>query len=78
MNGYTPLKKSKDIGSLLLLFIIWPFGAFLSTLRDIKSRKFLIAYVLFCILLCWNMDVNKNAGYDDLSGIFNECPARTL
>lgn len=69
MNGYTPLRKSNDIGSLLLFFVIWPFGAFLSTLKDIKSRKFLIAYVLFCILLCWNMDVNKNAGYDDLSGM---------
>lgn len=70
MNGYSPLiKDKKRLQYQLFLFIIWPFGAFLSSLRNIKSRNFLVMYVLFCILLCWNMDVNKTAGYDDLSGM---------
>lgn len=69
MNGYSPLiKDTKRLQSQLFFFVIWPFGAFLSSLRNIKSRNFLVMYVLFCILLCWDMDVNKNASYDDLSG----------
>ena len=70
MNGYSPLiKDTNRLHSQLLFFVIWPFGAFLSSLRNIKSRNFLVMYVLFCILLCWDMDVNKSAGYDDLSGM---------
>lgn len=69
MNEYSPLiRDTKRLQSQLLLFVIWPFGAFLSSLRNIKSRNFLVMYVLFCILLCWDMDVNKNVSYDDLSG----------
>ena len=52
----------------LLFFIIWPFGALLYSLRDMKSRNFLIIYTLFCILMCWNLDI-KGKTYDDLSGI---------
>lgn len=53
----------------ILFFLIWPFGALLSTLKNMKGKHFLFIYTLFCILLCWNMDVRNKASYDDLSGI---------
>lgn len=60
--------NSKNIYGQLIFFVIWPFGALLHSLRNIKSKNFLIIYTLFCILFCWNMDVVTRA-YDDLSGI---------
>lgn len=53
----------------ILLFLIWPFGALLSTLKQMKGKHFLFIYTLFCILFCWNMDVRNHLRYDDLSGI---------
>ena len=53
----------------ILFFLIWPFGALLSTLKQIKGSFFMPIYALFCILLCWNMDVRTQTHYDDLSGI---------
>lgn len=53
----------------ILFFLIWPFGALLSTLKYMKGKHFLFIYGLFCILLCWNMDVRTQTHYDDLSGI---------
>lgn len=62
------LNSTRGLGGKLALFFVWPFGALLESLRNIKSRNFLIIYALFCILLCWNFDVVSNS-YDDLSGI---------
>lgn len=53
----------------ILFFLIWPFGALLSTLKNMKGKHFLFIYGLFCILFCWNMDVRNHLRYDDLSGI---------
>lgn len=53
----------------ILFFLIWPFGALLSTLKSMKGKHFLFIYTLFCILFCWNMDVCDKTRYDDLSGI---------
>ena len=62
------LRSNNNLAGQLFLFFIWPFGALLQSLRNIKSKNFLIIYSLFCILLCWNLDVVTKA-YDDLSGI---------
>lgn len=67
LNMYR-LRTKNGLASQLLFFIIWPFGALLHSLQDIKSRNFIIIYSLFCILFCWNMDVVNNE-YDDFSGI---------
>lgn len=67
LNRYR-LRMKKELSAQLLLFIIWPFGALLNSLRDIKSKNFITIYSLFCILMCWNLDVVIKA-YDDLSGI---------
>lgn len=62
------LHTDRGLVSQLLLFIIWPFGALLQSLRNIKSRNFLVIYSLFCVLMCWNFDVVTYV-YDDFSGI---------
>lgn len=53
----------------ILFFLIWPFGALLSTLKYMKGKHFLFIYGLFCILFCWNMDVTNPERYDDLGNI---------
>lgn len=53
----------------ILFFLIWPFGALLSTLKNVKGKQFLFIYTLFCILFCWNMDVMNPLRYDDLGNI---------
>lgn len=67
LNMYR-LRIKNGLAGQLFFFIIWPFGALLHSLQDMKSRNFIIIYSLFCILFCWNMDVVSNA-YDDFSGI---------
>lgn len=52
-----------------LFFIIWPFGALISTLKRMKGGHFIFIYTLFCILICWNFNVRSQVLYDDLSGI---------
>lgn len=73
MNNYTFRKTCSDHKRerlyYILFFLIWPFGALLSTLKYMKGKHFLFIYGLFCILFCWNFDVRSQLHYDDLSGI---------
>mgnify|MGYP002622675423 CR=1 FL=1 len=67
MTGHR-IRTDKGLAGQLLFFIIWPFGALLHSLQNIKSKNFLVIYSLFCIVFCWNMDVVTRS-YDDLSGM---------
>lgn len=73
MDLYTYRRTFNNSGKerlyYILFFLIWPFGALLSTLKYMKGKHFLFIYGLFCILLCWNMDVTNPERYDDLGNI---------
>ena len=67
LNMYR-LRIKNGIPGQLLFFVVWPFGALLHSLQDMKSRNFIFIYSLFGILMCWNLDVVSKS-YDDLHGI---------
>lgn len=69
MNSYIYRNTKKERFYYILFFLIWPFGALLSTLKQMKGKHFLFIYGLFCILFCWNMDVTNPNRYDDLGNI---------
>lgn len=69
MNSYIYRSTKKERFYYILFFLIWPFGALLSTLKQMKGKHFLFIYGLFCILFCWNMDVTNPNRYDDLGNI---------
>ena len=77
-DSRTPWGSNNDINSIaikLLLFIIWPFGALLLSLRSIGSRSSYVILFLFSVLLCWHMTPYNTLQYDDFLGIldrFNE------
>ena len=41
---------NRSVGAKILFFIIWPFGAFLLSLKNLKSKASLIVFFLFCVL----------------------------
>ena len=62
----------KKLGSKLLLFIVWPFGAWLSCFKSANTKSSYIIYFLFSLLLCWHMSPNNTTGlYDDFLGIMD-------
>lgn len=62
----------KNLGSKLLLFIVWPFGAWLSCFKSANTKSSYIIYFLFSLLLCWHMSPNNTTGlYDDFLGIMD-------
>lgn len=61
----------KELGIKLLLFLLWPFGAFLYSLRNAASKSSYVIYFLFGIIFCWHMDSTGSSRYDDLEGIMS-------
>lgn len=63
-------KGNNSLGLKLILFFIWPFGAWLYSLCDANKRSSYIIFFLFSLLLCWHMSPNITEGfYDDFLGI---------
>ena len=58
----------KDVGSLLVLFFIWPFGAWLYSLYNANKKSSYVIFFLFSLLMCWHMSPNSGE-YDDFIGI---------
>ena len=57
----------------LLLFIAWPFGAWLSCLKDPRSKSSYVVFFLFSVLLLWHMaPTGFSAAYQDFGGILDE------
>lgn len=60
----------KDVGSLLVLFFIWPFGAWLYSLYNANKKSSYVIFFLFSLLFCWHMAPNgESAYYTDFFGI---------
>lgn len=54
----------------LILFIIYPFGAWLYALVDPRSKSSYVIFFLFSLLLCWHMaPTGLTDYYDDFLGI---------
>lgn len=70
-TSFFKLENKEELVEKLILFILWPFGAFLYSLRDAASRSSYVIYFLFGVVICWHMDSNFDFGthYDDLQGI---------
>lgn len=49
----------------LLLFIIWPFGSWLYSLKNANSKSSYMIYVLFGMLVCWSMYYDNERAYLD-------------
>lgn len=47
--------KDKDLLSKLVLFLLWPFGAWLFSLKNIGSKSSRVIFFLFSCLLLWHM-----------------------
>lgn len=67
-NGYVPK---------FVLFILYPFAAFLISLLDIKRRSSYMVFFLFGVLLCWHMSPYNTTSYDDFLGILGRFLANT-
>lgn len=60
----------KELGPLLILFFVWPFGAWLYSLYNANKKSSYVIFFLFSLLLCWHMAPNGDSGnYTDFSGI---------
>lgn len=59
-----------DILPLLLLFFIWPFGAWLYSLYNANKKSSYVIFFMFSLLLCWHMTPTGYSDfYDDFIGI---------
>lgn len=59
---------AKELIIKLVLFVIWPFAAFLGSLLRPTSKSSFVIYFLFGILFCWHMDPVGLVRYDDYLG----------
>lgn len=67
-----PVPRSENYGEWTfkaILFLLWPFGAFLYSLRDAASKSSYVIYFLFGVLFCWHMNPTGVERFDDLIGI---------
>ena len=60
---------AKELVIKLVLFVIWPFAAFLGSLLRPTSKSSFVIYFLFGIIFCWHMDPKGLVAYDDYIGI---------
>lgn len=61
--------SNNNIGHLILFYIIWPFGAWLASLKQANTKAAYVIFFLFSLLLCWHMSPNGAIHYDDFVGI---------
>lgn len=60
----------KELGSLLILFFIWPFGAWMYSLYNANKKSSYVIFFMFSLLLCWHMaPTGFTDYYDDFLGI---------
>lgn len=62
-------QKDRNTAAKCLLYIMWPFGAWLACLKSANTKSSYIIFFLFSLLLCWHMEPNSTSLYDDFLGI---------
>ncbi len=76
IQTYSPnqpwIKKedASNVVALLVLFIIWPFAAWIYSLFRANQKSSYMIFFLFSLLLCWHMaPAGLSDGYHDFLGI---------
>lgn len=66
-----PWYESSNIAATrMLLFLIWPFGAWISALKHANKKASFVIFFLFDMLLLWHMSpTGYGNGYHDFLGI---------
>lgn len=67
-NSWKP-ESSDSFASKLLLYLLWPFGAWLHCLKSVGTKSSYYIFFLFNLLLCWHMAPAGGAMYDDFLGV---------
>lgn len=71
-NYYVDYKRQTnddELGHKLLLFVLFPFLAFLYSLKRPSSKSSYVIFFLFGLIFCWHMDSRLPGHYDDFVGI---------
>ena len=70
IDAWNKNRGYKDLGSKLVFFLVWPFGAWIYSLYDANKKSSYVIFFLFSLLLCWHMEpTGYNNFYDDFLGI---------
>lgn len=64
-------KKDRNAVAKFILYIIWPFCAWLVCLKSANTKVSYIIFFLFSLLICWHMSPNGTLFYDDFVGILD-------
>lgn len=64
-----PQETNESVASKLIFYFIWPFGAWLYSLKRPQYKSSYVIFFMFSLLLCWHMSPRENSGYDDFIGI---------
>lgn len=69
-NKWPWFEKSQSATARIIFFILWPFGAWLSALKDANKKSSFIVFFFFDLLLLWHMSPTEYGnGYHDFLGI---------
>lgn len=64
-----PQEMQGSLNNKILLFLLWPFGAWLYCFKQPQFKSSYVIFFLFSLLLCWHMSPMSDSGYDDFIGI---------
>lgn len=69
-NKWPWFEKSQNATARIIFFILWPFGAWISALKDANKKSSFIVFFFFDLLLLWHMSPTEYGnGYHDFLGI---------
>lgn len=60
------IEDPRELWIKLILFIIYPFGAFLLSLKNAASKSSYLIYILFGLVFCWHMNPTSHTHTNDL------------
>ena len=59
------IEDPRELWIKIILFIIYPFGAFLLSLKNAASKSSYLIYFLFGLIFCWHMNPINHTQTDD-------------
>lgn len=63
----------------LVIFIIWPFGAWLYSIKTANTKSSMVIFLMFSLLVCWHFSpTGYNDRYADLLGIIDRFNGSTF
>lgn len=65
-----PHESPNNLGFKLLLFLLWPFGAWIESLKSANTKSSYVIFFMFSLLICWHFEEPGYFNYyDDFIGI---------